>query len=131
MIAAIYYWNSSRIDNSINVLLTQKLVLNYKIENKRKNLSLKSLGGEWKVNVEPSKISEATFSKLLQKADNADLQYYRKRIASIFGVDTKLDNYVLSRAEMPLGSNTICESKNCNIYILWKSGYSPIYVGIF
>lgn len=64
-------------------------------------------------------------------ADLDDLNFFKMSATDALGSEVALDGYVLYRAKLYLGDETLCASHPCSVYVLIKPGDPTAYVGLF
>ena len=123
--------SSDELDQTIYLLLSEELDVDYTVNKIKVSGSFIDIGAEWGVTLaEGSKILAGEV-KGFQIADKSDLDYFKKVVRKNLHVQNDLEDYMLYRAEMPLGKDTICETKPCNIYILRKTGEKEVFIGVY
>ncbi len=123
--------SESKLDETIRILITEKLGVEYVISKISKGDLFTDVGAEWELSVSEPIGLPVLRSANFQHSDNADLIYFKDRLKEKLRVGNEFVDYELYRAEITLGKYTICETKPCNVYILRKTGQEVIYGGVY
>lgn len=118
-----------RLEKSIEQLLTETLRVTYKIDRHSIGDSITDQGGEWGV-ILNNDIGQLIVSPPFHRADLADSNYFKEIIRDRLLVGN-LGEYDLYRADISLGKGSICETRTCNVYILYNPNVMYLYVGIY
>jgi hypothetical protein len=120
-----------KLNKTVGNLLSNVLNVEYKINKVSKGESITDISAELKLTINERGDVLKNSSDIFQLSDDADKNYFIGVIRKNLGEMNNLDKYILYRAEMPLGQDTICEISPCNIYLLKKDGGDTVYIGIY
>lgn len=124
--------DDTAVRRSIELLLTERLKLSYRIERSVLDAAETDQSGQWWIVVsEPLKEgTQSHWSSIVEPADEAELPYYRQVVAESLSPSISLDHFKLLRGEAVLGPGSICEQLPCNIAILVRPDTRDMFVVI-
>lgn len=121
----------TKLDNSVSALLNERVGVRHALVRRSVGSSYIDSSGEWWVELDDKGRSLLSSDSRLQRADDADREYF-KAVLKQQGFSTdNLQGFDLFRAEMLLGPGTICEAFPCNVYVLRKTNDKNVYIGIY
>ena len=132
MAGSLHRGRPDELNRSVEVLLSERLGLSYRIVKKTLNPAETDQSGVWWVVLDEksSQRMDSMGHSDLRPADAEDTAYYRKMINDQLGGVVPIGQSQLLRGEISLGRGSICDELSCNIDLLIHPDGHTIFVSI-
>src|SRR5262245_13732885 len=137
LLISFHYLSRSALDRSLEILLRERLHLQYRVVEEHLDDSTDGSGAWW-VEVDAgsrgrlASLADTDLARYKEQSELvSELAHHRRAILERFGSMASPEAYEMFAGEFALGSSSICEELPCSVVMLVEAGGRNVYVHIW